>query len=60
MENFELIQKIEEQEKQINAMSLWQQDVNKLLSRILQMIGDQNSKLQENEEGIHPVGPSNL
>lgn len=51
MENFELIQKIEEQEKQINAMSLWQQDVNKLLSRILQMIGDQNSKLQENEEG---------
>ena len=51
MDNGELLQKIENLEKQCSAMAMWQQDVNKLLSRFMQMLGDQEKKLKDNEDG---------
>lgn len=50
MDDRELQSKLETIEKQLKTISFWQQDVNKLLSRMMQMVSDQGKKSQENEE----------
>lgn len=51
MDEKELLQKIEMLEEQNSVLLEWQQNVNQLLSKMMQMIGAQEQKIKENEDG---------
>ena len=50
MDEKELLSKIESLEEQNSVLMQWQQNVNQLLSKMMQMIGAQEQKLKENED----------